>query len=109
MKRAAAILVAIAALAAAPPAFADAIDGEWCSAKGENLMITGSRIRLPSGAVIEGQYRRHEFAYQIPAGEPDAGQVIYMELLSEESMNLYRLKDGAPGAAEPWRRCNVTS
>lgn len=109
MRRAAAILLAFAALAAAPPAFADAIDGEWCSPKGENLMIAGSKIRLPSGAVIEGRYRRHEFAYQVPAGEPDAGQVIYMDLLNEESMNLFHIKDGVPGAAEPWRRCNVTS
>ena len=71
---------ALATIAAAPPAFADAIDGEWCSPRGQNLLIEGQKIRIPSGATIEGTYQRHEFAYEAPAGDP-----------------------------ETWHRCNVTS
>ena len=109
MRRAAAITAIAAALAAASPARADAIDGEWCSAKGLNLMIAGPKIRLPSGREIEGQYRRHEFAYQIPAGEQNAGSIVYLQLISEEEM-LFRLIQGdTPGAPELWKRCNVTS
>ncbi len=109
MKRAAAIAITIAALAAAPSARADAIDGEWCSAKGLNLMITGPKIRLPSGKEIDGKYARHEFAYQIPAGEADAGTIVYLQMRDEESMLFRIIKDGAPGAPDLWRRCNVTS
>ncbi len=65
MRYAAAILSIFMALAAVPtPAHADAIDGDWCSAEGLKLSIAGPSIRLPSGREIEGQYRRHEFAYQ---------------------------------------------
>jgi hypothetical protein len=109
MKGAAAIAITIAALAAAPSAHADAIDGEWCSAKGLNLMITGPKIRLPSGKQIDGQYARHEFAYQIPAGEDDAGSIIYLQMRDEESMLFRVIKNGTPGEPELWRRCNVTS
>jgi hypothetical protein len=105
MRRWAAIIFALAAFFAAPVAHADAIDGEWCSPKGQNLMITGPTIRIPSGATIQGQYSRHAFAYE----DPGEGQMIVMELLSEEQMRLFHLKDGITSAAEEWRRCNVTS
>jgi hypothetical protein len=109
MKRAAAILSVIAALAAAPSASADAIDGQWCSAKGLNLTIAGPKIRLPSGKEIEGQYRRHEFAYQIPAGEENAGDLVYLQQLSEEEMLFRLIQGGKPSEPEQWKRCNVTS
>lgn len=109
MKRAAAIAALAAALAAAPPARADAIDGEWCSAKGQNLMIAGPKIRLPSGREIEGRYRRHEFAYRIPPGEENAGDFVYLQLLDEEDMLFRLIHGGQPGEPEQWKRCNVTS
>ena len=86
MNRAVVIGLLIAAFATAKPAFADAIDGEWCSPQGENLVIDGPQIRIPSGKTIQGQYQRHEFAYQVPEGEADYGQVIYMNLINEELM-----------------------
>jgi hypothetical protein len=92
----------------ASPALADAIDGDWCGG-GKHLSIKGPQITLPSGASMQGQYRRHEFAYKIPAGDVDAGQVIYMHVLSDEEMNLYHVKDNKPGAPETWKRCEVTS
>ncbi len=110
MKRAAAIFSLLAGLAAAPSlALADAIDGEWCSAKGESLMIRGPSIRLPSGAEIQGLYRRHEFAYQPPAGEAHAGETAYLEMLGEEDMLFRWIKDGQASEPEAWKRCNPTS
>jgi hypothetical protein len=97
--------LALASVFAAPQAHADAIDGEWCSPKGQNLMIAGPTIRIPSGATIQGQYSRHAFAYE----DPGQGQMIVMELLNEELMHLFRIKDGVAESAEEWRRCNVTS
>ena len=109
MRLAVAIVFALATFAAAPLAHADAIDGEWCSGKGRNLLIDGPKIRIPSGATIDGQYRRHEFAYEAPPGDADAGQIVYMDLVNEETMNLRRVKDGAAAEPEIWHRCNVTS
>lgn len=109
MRRAVAIVFALATFAAAPLAHADAIDGEWCSATGQNLVIDGPRIRLPSGLAINGRYARHAFAYEAPKDGAEAGQIIYMELLDEETMHLRHVKDGTAGAAETWHRCNVTS
>jgi len=109
MRRAAAIAFAIAALAAAPPARADALDGDWCSPAGQSLRIEGPKIRLPSGLTIDGHYHRHTFDYQTPADDPDAGQIVHIQQINEGMMRLFRLKDGAPGEPELWRRCNVTS
>ncbi len=100
----------VAGLAAAcAPAFADAIDGEWCSQDGKNLEIDGPKIRTPSGINTTGQYTRHSFAYEAPAGDPEFGLVIIMRQHSEEDMELARVKNGEAGPSEAWRRCNVTS
>jgi hypothetical protein len=109
MRRAFAIAFAVATYAAASPAHADAIDGEWCSGKGQNLMIDGPSVRIPSGATIQGQYSRHAFIYEAPKDDASAGQTVFMELLNEEMMNLRHVKDGVASEAELWRRCNVTS
>jgi hypothetical protein len=52
MRRALAIALALAGLVTA--AHADAIDGDWCSADGRSLSITGPTIRTPGGATITG-------------------------------------------------------
>jgi hypothetical protein len=109
MRRAVAIAFAVATYAAAPHAHADAIDGEWCSVKGQSLMIAGPQIRTPAGIASTGQYSRHAFVYEPPEGDPERGQMIFMELLGEELMHLIRVKDGVSGPVEEWRRCNVTS
>ena len=108
MRRPVAIVLALAVFAATP-ARADAIDGEWCSAAGKNLMIDGPSIRTPAGIQTTGRYTRHAFTYEPPEDDPDRGQMIVMEQLSEELMHMVRVKDGVPGAIEEWRRCNVTS
>ena len=91
----------------AEPAVADAIDGDWCGAKGLRLSIRGPEITTPSGVTLRGDYHRHQFSYTAPPGDADAGVQIDLRLLSEEWMNLYRLKDGKPGEPELWRRCKV--
>lgn len=92
------------------PALADAIDGDWCLAE-KHLAIVGSKITLPTGAVTQGEYRGHEFLYQVPVGEVDAGSLIYMQLQGEDNMSLYHLKDGKPVDGQSWLRClpNTTS
>lgn len=109
MRRAAAIALVVATFAAAPHAFADAIDGDWCSAGGKNLRIDGSSIRTPAGIRTTGRYSRHAFAYEPPDGDPERGLIVIMDLLNEELMHLVRVKEGVAGAVEEWRRCNVTS
>jgi hypothetical protein len=98
------VAVAAAALAAATPAHADAIDGEWCLA-GSHFKIEGPTIVTPGGNRIQGDYSRHGFRYIVPAGETGTGSEITMMLLDEEHVSVRN------GAAEStvWRRCQVTS
>ena len=64
---------AIALGATATPAFADAIDGEWCSEDGRHLSIQSPAIVTPGGTKMQGAYTRHSFNYTMPADEPDPG------------------------------------
>jgi hypothetical protein len=110
MRGAVAIACGLAALVAATAcARADAIDGSWCSKEGQSLTIDGPKIRTPFGSEVQGRYSRHAFAYEAPAADGDAGQIVVMQLMDEEDMRLARLKDGVTGPVEDWRRCNVTS
>ena len=104
-----AVLATLAVLAAASPAHADRIDGDWCSKDGKNLRIEGPSIRTPAGIQTTGNYTRHEFMYEPPEGDPDRGQVIMMAQVHVELMRLNRVTNGVPGETEEWRRCNVTS
>ena len=101
------LLVLLFFLPLTSSAFADSIDGDWCNAEKQRLTITGPNITLPSGKSLPGQYRRHEFAYQVPAGEPDAGQLIYMQLFDEYDMTSYIIKDSKPASPTQWTRCPV--
>lgn len=44
-----------------------------------------------------------------PADDAEAGAQIFLQLLNDEQMNYYRVKDGKPGEAELWQRCKLTS
>jgi hypothetical protein len=90
------------------PANADAIDGDWC-AGGKRLSINGEQIVTPSGVTVEGTYRRHEYIFVVPKGEADAGAQIYLNLISDDEMNYYRLTNGKPGEPVLWKRCQITS
>lgn len=88
----------------APPAFADAIDGDWCGPEGRHVAIQGPRIVTPAGNQLAGDYTRHSFAYVVPAKERDAGQTVAMRLLNEETVQV----TPRPGAAaEIWLRCKA--
>ncbi len=98
--------VAITAIiAGASPALADAIDGDWCGEGGKHFKITGPSIELGPSAVISGDYSRHAFRYSVPAGEPEAGSEVLMDLQGE---HLLHVKRGA-GPVEEWRRCSTVS
>ena len=58
------------ALVFAGPAFADAIDGNWCHVDGRRFTIRGPAITTPAGNSLQGNYDRHYFSYPIPASEP---------------------------------------
>ena len=97
------IFAALALSALAAPAFADAIDGNWCHNDGRRFSIRGPEIVTPGGKQLEGQYSRHWFNYTVPAPEPGAGQGVQMTLLNE---NTVQLRLGEAGTPETWVRCS---
>ncbi|MHB2168447.1 hypothetical protein [Alsobacter sp. R-9] len=95
-----------AGLAAAVPALADSIDGNWCNAAGTRQMqISGTTIVTPGGKKIEGRYARHSFTYTAPDGDPAAGAMMQLQLLNE---NLIR-SSGGDLPVDSWHRCEQTS
>ena len=92
-----ALLVPVLLVAAATPALADAIDGDWCSDDGRRLTINGPDIVTPTGQQTKGEYDRHHFSYV----EPGVGGTVSMALISEIRM---RLKPPS-GEEQLWRRC----
>lgn len=94
--------VLAAAIALTGPAFADAIDGDWCAPEGgQSLSIEGSQIRTPGGARIQGQYSRHNFSYVQPPGDPKPGAQVDMVLMGEMRVRV-SVRDGA---SMVWHRC----
>ena len=97
-------VVALALGLLASPAFADAIDGNWCHSDGRRFTIRGPEIVTPGGKRMEGNYSRHWFTYTAPAPEPGAGQTIFMALADENTVHL-RLGEQT-AAPETWVRCS---
>lgn len=90
----------------ASPALADAIDGDWCStSEAAHFSIDGPSIVTPAGTATIGDYRRHTFTYEVPEGDPGAGQIIDMRQLNEEQI-LVSVDGGEP---QLWVRCQVVS
>jgi len=99
------------ALVATTPAWADAIDGNWCFAA-KQLAIRGPAIVTPAGTAMQGDYDRYHFSYVVPAGEPNAGQTVVMVLLGETAMHLStgaNATEAAKATPELWRRCSATT
>lgn len=90
----------------AGPAFADAIDGNWCHNDGRRFTIRGPEIVTPGGKHMEGDYSRHGFSYAVPAPEPGAGQTIFMTLVNENTVHLRRGEAIAASGQEVWVRCS---
>lgn len=93
------------------PAWADAIDGHWCFTDGRKFSIDGPRIVTPAGTRTTGDYDRHAFSYTVPTGDPGAGSIISMDLVDEDTVQLWiGPRTSASGPMQTWRRCsNVTS
>ena len=66
------------AIASVHPAFADSIDGEWCSSTGRRVVIEGSRLTSPKRVVFQGDYAKYSVRFTMPEGEPDAGSAVTM-------------------------------
>ena len=89
----------------APPAVADAIDGNWCSGV-KRMEISGPKIVTPGGNSIEGVCGRHDFTYTVPAGEP--GARVDMDLIGNDDMHLWpKGRSIVPQivGAQMWKRC----
>jgi hypothetical protein len=85
------------------------IDGSWCAATGEQLSINGPSITLPSRITLQGEHHLHAFSYRPLEAAPEPGTMVYMTLVDGGAMELYHVKNGNPGNAETWMRCEVTS
>ena len=90
-----------AQLGLAHPAFADAIDGNWCRDDGKRMTINGPAIVTPGGHQTKGDYDRHHFSYVVPSGEAGAGAKVSIQLLGEY---LAHARQGN-GPVQEWRRC----
>jgi hypothetical protein len=90
---------------------ADAIDGDWCSTDGARMMsIRGPAVVTAGGHRLIGDYERHFFRYQVPAGEPKAGGTASMVLLNENTIRLGEAADrwtAMQAGGEIWHRCQA--
>ena len=98
----------LVAIAAAPPAGADAIDGDWCHKDGRRVFIDRPTIVTPGGKRMEGDYRRHQFYYTVPGGERDAGSKVAMEQLDDDTVHV--ITGAGPettvkGPVQTWHQC----
>jgi hypothetical protein len=99
-------LAALCLAMLAGPAFADAIDGNWCHTDGRRFSIRGPDIVTPGGKRMEGNYSRHWFSYTAPAPEPGAGQTIFMTLADENTVHLRHGEAASAATTEVWVRCS---
>ena len=84
-------------------AYADAIDGHWCSVRGETISIDGPQVQTPGGNRLQGLYDRHGFIYTVPDEEPDGGKQVRMVLVDDNTVRL-TVGEGAT-SLQTWRRC----
>ena len=78
----------VTTLLSASPAWADAIDGDWCYPDGRRFSIRGPEIVTPAGMRMQGRYSRHSFSYLVPQPEPNAGLTVHMILENEDTVRL---------------------
>ncbi len=102
------IITALGFILLAAPAFADAIDGDWCHGDGRRFSIRGPAIVTPGGKQMEGDYSRHAFNYVAPAPEPGAGKTVFMTLLDENHVHV-RLGEAFAANPEMWVRCSPST
>ena len=99
--------IALTAICFPQVAAADVIDGDWCSGKGaQSISIQGPTVVTPGGTKMQGIYTRHSFSYTAPAGEPEAGQTVDMQLLNETTV---QIRMGDRETPTIWHRCTGTT
>lgn len=95
--------VSLAFLALASPAFADSIDGKWCSEDGRRITIDGTLgIWGQAGLRLTGEYLRYTYLFAMPAGEPEAGQRVEMRFRRSDQRIAVKIGDGEP---KLWQKC----
>lgn len=111
MRHARRVLMVAGSLSAASlfcaPAFADAIDGDWCFG-GHHMNIDGSTMLTPARNKVQGQYLRYRFNYVAPANEPGAGAEINLVMIRGKEI-VHLLRAGKGGEPEVWHRCKPIS
>jgi hypothetical protein len=100
------LIPAFGLLMLAGPAFADAIDGNWCHTDGRRFTIHGPEIVTPAGTRMQGDYNRHGFSYMPAAPEPGAGQTVFMTLANENTVYLRHGEAVSAAPPEVWVRCS---
>jgi len=100
------ILITVISTLAATAAYADRIDGTWCSPDNRrSVAIDGEKGITPAGNRVTGHYTRHGFTYVIPEGEAGAGGMIAMRQLSEEQAEVSE----PDNQFDTWHRCDLNS
>jgi len=106
-----AFLTALGLALSAGAAWADRIDGNWCSPANATMTIEGPRVVTPSGKVTQGDYYRHHFDYIVPDGDKDAGAHVHADLIDPDHIILTLTLPQATSSGKPetWKRCQVVS
>ena len=91
-------------------AHADQINGNWCASNGQTISIDGSQVITPFGNKVSANHDRHHIDYQIPAGEPNAGDQFTANQLSDDEIRVKIVGDKGPiqGKSEIWTPCKPT-
>ncbi len=93
------------------PAFADGLDGTWCSPNGQRISVDGPNVITPGGQQTTGAYSSKNFYFTLPAKEWNAGAVIWMELKSENTARVSTVSktQNGPPPHGLWQKCDITS
>ena len=92
-------------------AHADGLDGIWCSPDGRRITVDGLDVITPGGQRTTGVYRNDDFAFSVPKTARNAGAVIWMELVSENTarVSIVSKEQREPPPHGLWQRCAYTS
>ena len=102
---------AIVLAVVAGSAHANRLDGIWCSPDGRRITVDGLDVITPGGQRTTGVYGTHDFSFAVPENERDAGAVIWMKLVDENTARVSTVSN-EPSEPPPhglWRRCAYTS
>lgn len=105
------VLAMVLLIGSTANALADKIDGTWCSPSGKSISIEGVRVTTPSGRTVIARYNRHHIDYEIPEGEPNAGDLFTADQLNEQQVRVSVVGEGKSDtdAPEIWTPCKQIS